>query len=264
MVQARDVKPGLRSRGVKSLFDGFDGLFVKQACLKSGFKDSGFTGGFGFQVVDYGNRFGTSSAPRSWFGFGVEARDASSSPCRFSFDVEVGLQETYPFKVGVRGSCAVVATFLGFVQGTTRHLAVLVRQSGSLASGVHSVVYLDHNQAAVATKTESGSQDQDDDQDRSKESSRGHYVDHDGSRSQAAVSTSTTTDQGIEAAVSTSTATNQGDQYGSESSYQGQDDDQDKSGHQDQDGSSSGVGVRDASSSPHAFGAELCRGSCGS
>ncbi|KAI0293376.1 hypothetical protein B0F90DRAFT_1920025 [Multifurca ochricompacta] len=92
-------------------------------------------------------------------------------------------------------------------------------------------------------------------------------------RSQAVVTTSTTMDQGvkplsirrprqskgIEAAVTTSTATNQGvkprsrDQYGLESSYQGQDDDQDKSGHQDQDGSSSGVGVRDVSSSPHAF-----------
>ncbi|KAI0290525.1 hypothetical protein B0F90DRAFT_1671930 [Multifurca ochricompacta] len=154
--------------------------------------------------------------------------------------------------------------FLGFVQGTTHcHLAVLVWQSGSLASGVHSVVYLDHNQAAVATKTESGSQDQDDDQDRLKESSHSHYVDHDGSRSQAAVSMLTTTKQGIEAAVSTSTATNQGDQYGSESSYQGQDDDQDKSGHQDQDGSSSGVGVRDVLSSPHTFGAELCRGRTG-
>ncbi|KAI0289030.1 hypothetical protein B0F90DRAFT_1921616 [Multifurca ochricompacta] len=49
--------------------------------------------------------------------------------------------------------------------------------SGSLASGVHSVVYLDHNQAAVSTSTTTKQ------------------------RNQAAVNTSTTTKQGIGAAV---------------------------------------------------------------
>ncbi|KAI0291790.1 hypothetical protein B0F90DRAFT_1823519 [Multifurca ochricompacta] len=242
MVQARDVKPGLRSRGVKSLFDGFDGLFVKQACLKSGFKDSGFTGGFGFQVGVLYHKNG-----RSIMGIDLEHRRLQGRGS--GFDVEVGLQETYPFKVG-------------FWSGNQDHW-----HPGSIRWSTSTTIK-PRQTIKVATKTESGSQDQDDDQDRSKESSRGHYVDHDGSRSQAAVSTSTTTKQGIEAAVSTSTttkqgieaavststATNQWDQYGSESSYQGQDDDQDKSGHQDQDGSSSGVGVRDASSSPHAFG----------
>ncbi|KAI0290180.1 hypothetical protein B0F90DRAFT_1672067 [Multifurca ochricompacta] len=244
--------------------NGYNGLFVKQGCFKSGFKNLGFTGpllwtlsvgdcwfhsgdcysrnassdggvwgsraelrfwtlGKGRVVValQFWNRFGASSAPRLWFGFGVEARDASSSPCRFGFDVEVGLQETCSFKVGVRGSCAVVATFwvsykgrlvvtLQFWSGNQDHWHPgSIRWSTSttikprsqprqnLAVKIKTMIKTDRrNQAAVSTSTTTKQ------------------------RNQAAVNTSTTTKQGIEAAVN---------------------------------GSSSGVGVRDASSSPHAF-----------
>ncbi|KAI0296297.1 hypothetical protein B0F90DRAFT_1820085 [Multifurca ochricompacta] len=225
----------LRGYSVKVLIDGFDGLFVKQACLKSGFKDSGFTGGFGFQVVDYGNRLerhrfqdqGSGSLSRQ----GTRRRRLVGQvsmwssvfkrrvPSRSGFGVLARTSRLSGFGILARNK---ISRLSGFRD--SKNAPSLDSSKSSMVLGLAVGVTGIRGPFGGLPRPQS-SRGQYVDHDKAKESSRGQYVDHDKARNRS----------------------------------RGQYVDHDKS--RDQDGSSFGVGVRDASSSPHAFGPSACVGS---